>query len=149
MADNITLNAGSGGSDLDTTDVGGDVHVQHVAALERMGELLQVGVAAPLTVKRATGGRLDAGTINLVALVATKQIRVLSLVINSESTATFAIQDTTPTNLFGTGVAILVPGGHFTLPYNPHGWFDTTVSQGLDIVSTVEGFITAVIYCEV
>lgn len=80
------------------------------------------------------------GDNTLVAAVASKKIRVLSLQLVHAKSATPVgglIKSSTPTNLYGgTGrfpldnTGATGPGG-LTLPFNPLGWFETEVNTNL------------------
>jgi len=74
----------------------------------------------------------SSGVTNLVALVSSKKIRVLSLVLTANGAVNVKFQShATPTDI--TGLFYLSSTGGFVLPYNPTGWFQTLSGEALDI----------------
>jgi len=83
---------------------------------------------------------------SLVAAVATKKLRVRSVVINQGDTTPSAV--TFNSKGAGAGTAVYVPlkaaaNGGFVLNDNPKGWFETIAGEGLS-VSTGAGSTTSV-----
>lgn len=71
-------------------------------------------------------------TGTLVALVSSKQIRVLALSLMSNGTVNVKFQShASPTDI--TGLYYLIANTGFVLPYNPLGWFQTIAGEALDI----------------
>lgn len=88
-------------------------------------------------------------TAEVVAAVASKKIRVLSLALMSAGTATVRLTaDTTGTPVALSGLFPLIANVGFVLPFNPIGWcesttgknFGLTLSAGVD----VDGLLTYV-----
>jgi hypothetical protein len=91
---------------------------------------------------------IAAGTTDsaLVAAVAGKRIRVLSVIINQGDTTPSAV--TLNTKPAGSGTAIFPPlkaaaNGGFVIPYNPVGYTATGIGEGL-AVTTGAGSTTSV-----
>ena len=82
----------------------------------------------------------------LVAAVAGRKIRVLSIVINEGDTTPSSV--TFNTKPAGSGTSIYpvlkaAANGGFVIPENPFGWFETGVGEGLS-VTTGAGSATSV-----
>jgi hypothetical protein len=85
-----------------------------------------------LTPKFATITASSSGATTIVALVASKKIRVLSMALTANAAVNAKWQShTTPTDK--TGLFYLGAQGGFVLPYNPKGWFETVAGEALDI----------------
>ena len=74
----------------------------------------------------------------LIAAVAGKKIRVVSLVISPGTTATVSTFNSKPA---GAGVAISAPiypaaNQVVPLPFNPAGWFETASGEGLTVTTS-------------
>jgi len=76
-----------------------------------------------------------ATTTTVVALVATKKIRVLAmyLVVGGANNLNWQ-SHTTTTN--ADGVQDFAANGGIVLPFNPLGWFETTAGEALDLVTS-------------
>lgn len=72
------------------------------------------------------------GSGDTVALVASKKIRVLSLVIVVAGATTVKFQTGAASDL--TGAMSFAANGGVSLPYNPLGWFETTSGAKLNHV---------------
>jgi hypothetical protein len=114
-------------------------------------------LTAKYTVKRATITEAADGTVELVAAVTGKSIRIIALHIASVVSGAWYLQDDagTPVELIGGAATDILHSTNgavgdysFTLPWNPDGWAQTTKGQALDCVLTgdIAGCIT---YCEV
>jgi len=85
-----------------------------------------------LTPKFATITASSSGVTNLLALVSSKKLRVLSLALVANGTVNVKFQShVTPTDI--TGLFYLVANTGFVLPYNPLGWFQSISGEALDI----------------
>lgn len=85
---------------------------------------------------------------SVVALVATKKLRVLALVAQAGGTATditFQSNNTAKTALFANAATIPL-----VLPFNPSGWFETVAGEAIK-VTTGTGATTGIqlVYVEV
>ena len=74
----------------------------------------------------------SSGDNTLVAAVAGKKIRVLSCVLIAAGAVTTRFESGASGTAM-TGQMSLAANGGFTLPYNPHGWFDTTAGELLNL----------------
>lgn len=83
----------------------------------------------------------SATTTTLVALVAGKKIRILSLYLVSAAANTVTLQSHTTTTNSDGGLSYAANGG-IVLPFNPLGWFDTTVGEALDMVTSGAGQVS-------
>ena len=155
--------AKSGGSSLVGAGAAGDAlptDVETIAAgTNRIGGAYWVsgniidenGVS--LTVKRAFANVAASATdSNIVTAVASKKIRVLSVIALAGGTATNLTFNSKPAGA-GTAITPLLANaanGGEVLPPNPYGWFETTAGEGLT-VTTGAGSTTGilVIYVEV
>jgi hypothetical protein len=156
VADNILLNAGSGGSTLATDDLGGSpaVHIQRVKpAFGADGSATDVAAATPLPVdptpcgplKRAKISCATSGVNTLVAGVVSKKLRLISLALFSASGTAVSLyfheEDGAATGLLGDSdgkVTLDLDGGSgpsgFVLNHNPSGWIETpTAGKGLQL----------------
>jgi hypothetical protein len=70
----------------------------------------------------------SATTTTLVALQASKKIRILSMYLVSTAANTVTFQSHTTTTNADGGAAFAANGG-YVLPFNPIGWFDTTSGE--------------------
>lgn len=75
---------------------------------------------------------------SIVTATTGKKIRVLALVLLPAASATTVTFNTKPS---GSGTAISAAfacgaNGPLVLPYNPHGWFETVVSEGLTVTTS-------------
>lgn len=85
-----------------------------------------------LTPKFAKISTSSSGASEVVALVSSKKLRVISLALVANAAVNAKFQShTTPTDL--TGLFYLAANGGFVLPYNPVGWFESLSGQALDI----------------
>ena len=69
---------------------------------------------------------------DLVALVASKKIRVVSFFIVVTSAVTVKLQSGASSDL--TGAMPFGANGGISLPYNPNGWFQTVAGEKLNMV---------------
>jgi hypothetical protein len=72
------------------------------------------------------------GDNTLVALVAAKRIRVLSLFLVSAGTVTTRLESNAGGTAL-TGQMTLAVNSGFTLPFNAEGWFQTVAGQLLNL----------------
>lgn len=157
MADNTVLNLGTGGDTIRTEDVGGGVKIPvskiHVGASDVDGgpvtatnplAVSSVNVAGQVlsgstfqTVQYFAGDFGTSGSANqlIAPQGAATRIRVLSAHVMAPSPVMVRWLSTgsagTITNISGL-MPISVNEG-FVLPYNPHGWFQTRVNEGLNV----------------
>lgn len=99
---------------------------QHVVAETEGATIRESGTA--LTVKRAPFGVASSGENTLVAAVASKKIRVLSLAIIAAGAVNVYFNNATDGAVFGHAtnkITLDAGGAGFVLPHNPHGWFQT------------------------
>lgn len=91
------------------------------------GEVLQQKFA---NIATATSGDNE-----LVALVAAKKIRVVSIVVIATADVDAYFKSSGGTNIFGNGTHSidLTANMGFSLPFNPGGWFETDVGEALEI----------------
>jgi hypothetical protein len=77
----------------------------------------------------------SSGDNTLVTGVALKKIRVVSLFLIASGTVNAYFVDGGNTDLAGdtTNKIALVANSGFSLPFNPVGWFETTVGDSLDV----------------
>lgn len=104
---------------------------QHVAAELESSSLRAGGTA--LTPKFAPIAVASSGNNTMVAAVAAKKIRVLSMaVVATAAVSVFVCSDTTTSVIFGgsTNKIALAANGGFVLPFSPLGWFETGASTG-------------------
>lgn len=160
MADNTTLNLGSGGDVIRTEDVGGGVKVPvskiHIGASDVDGGPFTITNPFPVLSIDGTGQVLSGSTVQTVQYLsgdfgtsgsanqliapqgATNRIRVLSAHVMAPAPVMVRWLSTgsagTITNISGL-MPISVTEG-FILPYNPHGWFQTRVNEGLNVSLT-------------
>ena len=135
-------------------DPSSDVHsVQGVAS----------GTPVPVTDKQTSGTLSDAGTDRtvkyaiidaatsgdntLVAAVASRKIRVLSIFYVASAAVTTRVESGAGGTAL-TGQMQLAANGGFVLPYSPHGWFETAVNTLLNLelsgAISVDGALTYV-----
>ena len=93
---------------------------------EQETDVVYVGGSA-VTVKRAAIAAASSGENTLVAAVASKKIRVLSLAVIAASAVNVYFNNATDGAVFGgsTNKMNLAANGGFVLPHNAHGWFQT------------------------
>lgn len=72
------------------------------------------------------------GDNTLVAAVTDKKIRVLACVLIATTAVTARFESAAGGTAL-TGQMPLGANGGFTLPYNPHGWFETVAGQLLNL----------------
>lgn len=85
-----------------------------------------------LTPKFAKIVASSSGATTIVALVATKKIRVLAYKVIANAAVNVKWQShVTPTDL--TGLSYFAANCGEVLPYNPLGWFETISGEALDI----------------
>lgn len=149
MADNITLNSGSGGASLATDEIS-SVHHQRVKVQHGTdGTATDAAAASPLPTDAAlrtdaisSGGTLlvpkfanisaaSSGDNALVAAVASATIRVLSLAVVAAGEVDAYFHDGTDnlmgdaTNKLNLDVDGTAGARSLVLPFNPAGWFQT------------------------
>ncbi len=166
MADNTTLNSGSGGDTIGTDDIS-SVHYQRIKIIhgtngvndgDTAEELpLPVGAAlrtdvmqnanTALTPQYAAVSASSSGDNTLVAAVAGKNIRVLAYVLVASAAVTARFED-------GAGGAALSgqmqlgANGGVSAGFNPAGWFETSDNTLLNLelsgATSVDGHVTYV-----
>lgn len=81
---------------------------------------------------------------DLLALVASKRIRIVSMLVMAAADVTLTLRSGGSTAI--SGVLPLLAKSGFVLPYNPVGWFQTASGEKLDAVLggsvDVDGFFT-------
>ena len=150
MADNYVANAGSGGSTFASDDIGGTHHPRVKVEWGADGSANDAAVAAPLPVqatvesnqmtaggtvvtpKYATIAASTSGNNTIVAAVTSKKIRVLAAQLVASGTVNVKWQDGAG-GTDKTGLAYLVANTGYVLPYNPAGWFETSVTTLLNL----------------
>lgn len=104
--------------------------------------------ASTLVVRAAIDGATS-GNNTLVAAVAGKRIRVLSLVAVMTGTAVTIRFESAADGTALTGQMQPSAGGGFVLNFNPHGWFETLSGQLLNMelsgAQSVDGCLTYVL----
>jgi len=162
MADNITLNLGSGGSVLRTDD-DGTAHWQYVKVaygadntqtiVDTTNRLPVANVPSidpasgttALTTKFAVVNATASGDNTIVSAVTSKKIRVLSVVLVASGNVAAVWQSSTAGNISGT--MDLARRGGYALS-SPFGLFETTAGEALqlnlDSATTVSGHISYV-----
>ncbi|MBX3498105.1 MAG: hypothetical protein KF889_01575 [Alphaproteobacteria bacterium] len=120
---------------------------QHVVAEQETDTIRVAGTA--YTVKRAAIVAASSGENTLVAAVASKKIRVLSIAVISAAANNIYFNNATDGAVFGgsTNKIQLAANGGFVLPHNPHGWFQTGTNNealraNLSAASAVSGGLT-------
>ena len=143
MADNIDVTPGSGKT-VATTEIGGFQYQKIIAADPNTGTAVDVTAtvnvaqdtaaikngATSLTPKFAAISLAASGDI--LALVAAKKIRVVSLFLVVTSAVTVKFQSGASSDL--TGAMPFGANGGISLPYNPVGWFQTVSGEKLNMV---------------
>lgn len=86
-------------------------------------------ISAPFT------GGTTGGTI--VAAHSGKKIRLISLMILTDTAGNITVQDNTGTPIKFVGPAPVSDNGGFVLPHSPEGWGDTGVGKQIDVVLSV------------
>ncbi|OHB67561.1 MAG: hypothetical protein A2V70_08435 [Planctomycetes bacterium RBG_13_63_9] len=166
MADNIELNAGTGGAILATDDVA-SVHHQLVkleygadgaAAMVSASNPLPVDLVGNLTPKRAKISCAASGDNTLVAAVSGKRIRVLSIALIATDAVEVYFKSAGGTAIFADGTSPVPldkagasgPAG-MVLNFNPVGWLQTDVAdEALEVnLSAAVGVCGALTYVEV
>ena len=94
-----------------------------------------------LTPAKAKISISTATTTTLVAAVTSKKIRVLSMYLVCAAADTITLQSHTTTTNSDGGCSYAANGG-ISLPFNPLGWFDTTVGEALDMVTSAAGQVS-------
>lgn len=82
----------------------------------------------------------------VVAAVSAKRIRVLAAVMSPAAAVTGVTFNTKPGGA-GTAISALFTVAASTvqvLPYNPHGWFQTTAGEGLSATTSASGVATGI-----
>lgn len=106
-----------------------------IAATETTDKVITTdssGNLVELTPQRFVITASASGATTLVAAVATKRIRILSMVLLANDFVNVKFQSHgTPTDL--TGLLYLGSNGGFSAPYNPKGHFDTVSGEAFDI----------------
>jgi hypothetical protein len=104
------------------------------------------------TPKFASIAAASSGTNELVAAVASKKIRVVSLFLIAAGTVNAYFEDDANTALAGDGtnkIALIASSG-FSLNFNPVGWFETGSGQALEVnLSAATAVAGSVTYIEV
>ena len=104
------------------------------------------------TPKFANVSAASSGDNVLVAAVSGKILRVVNVFLISAGTVNAYFVDGGNTNLVGDGtnkIALIANSG-FVLPFSPLGWFETTLSESLDInLSDTIAVVGAITYIEV
>ncbi len=77
---------------------------------------------------------------DILALVALKRIRVISLELIASATVTIKFQSGASTDL--TGVMTVIVGVPLVLPWCPLGWFQTAVGEKLNVVQASAGTVS-------
>ena len=168
MADNTTLNLGTGGDNIATDDISG-VKFQRVKVIHGNDGVNDGDVSEtnPLPVQAGldSGQVWDAGvslapkftainaTTNgdntIVAAVASKKIRVLAYSFVADAAVGVAFEDGAGGTELSGQMAVVQNGG-VVMPFNPVGWFETSVNTLLnletDAVANVRGHL---VYVEV
>jgi hypothetical protein len=96
-----------------------------------MTNVMHDGTTA-LTPKFAIIDEATSGDNELVALVASKKIRVLSLMMMAAGTVTARFESGASGTAL-SGQMNLVANTGFTLPFNPVGWFETASGASLNL----------------
>lgn len=168
MADNTTLNPGSGGDTIATDDISGvkfprgkitigadGVNDGDVSAANPMPASLPSGQqlisdGQILTVKRAAIATASGTTHTLIAAVASKKLRILALLVQPSVQDTVRFYDGAPTTTPLSGPLIMAAIGVSTFTWNPHGHFET--AAGNAFTCTTAGSVSvngSVVYVEV
>jgi hypothetical protein len=88
------------------------------------------------------------GSADTVALVSSKKIRIVSMFFVVAGATTVKFQTGATTDL--TGAQSFAINGGISLPYNPVGWFETTVGAKLNhVLGASVGIAGALTYIEV
>ncbi len=115
----------------------------HVATELETGSMRSAGTA--VTPKFAAISGSTSGDNTLVAAVASKKIRVLSMFIVSAGTTTVRFESGAGGTAL-TGVMSFIANTGFSLPYNPVGWFETAsntlLNMELNAAVQVSGSLT-------
>jgi hypothetical protein len=97
----------------------------------------------PLTGKVTVSS--SSGQKAVVAAVSGKKILVLSVIVTTDTAQIIKFQSASTDITASHPVAA---SGGFVLPYNPCGWFETIVSQALNInLSTTSSLGATIVYC--
>lgn len=164
MADDITLNTGSGGSVVATDEITNRHYQKNKLTFGADGTATDVGSktsnpfpvgfdrtqaqveAAPssdvimvdgveVTVERALISTAAAATATLVAATPAKKIRVLAVFI-ANTTAQSLTFKSAAGGTAKTGAMPLATLGQLALPFNAHGWFETIAGELLELAQS-------------
>ena len=106
----------------------------------------------PLTPKYAAIAAATADDNTLVAAVSGKKIRVLALAVIAGAAGNIYFQSAAAGDVIFGGSANkiqLAANGGFVLPFNPAGWFETDVSELLNMNASSTGpFSGGLVYVE-
>ena len=166
MADNSTLNSGSGGDTIGTDNIS-SVHYQRVKIIHGTdgvndgdtAEELPLPVSAALrtdvmqnantalTPKYAIIDAATSGNNTLIAAVAAKNIRVLAYVLVASDAVTARFEDGAGGTAL-SGQMQLGANGGVSAGFNPAGWFETSDNTLLNLelsdATSVDGHLTYV-----
>lgn len=95
-------------------------------------------------VKKAVISGVTGSNQTLVASVAGKKIRLISLLAAITANGTVTLHDNASTPNALTGTIPVNAGAPLELPYHPSGWGDTAVDQALEVdvgTSTINGVL--------
>lgn len=98
-------------------------------AVSAESSTIYVGTTAA-TPKFATISTSSSGATEIVAAVTDKKIRVIAAALMANGTVNVKWQSAATDK---TGLAYLVVNTGYVLPFNPVGWFQTAVSEALNI----------------
>jgi hypothetical protein len=122
-----------------------------MAGFETSAELsgaVMVDFDTPLLVKYAAIDAASSGDNTAVAAVTGKKIRVLSAFFTMTGTAVTIRFESGAGGTALTGQMTPAQGQTITLPYNPHGWFETAAGSLLNLelggAQSVDGSLTYV-----
>ncbi len=165
MADNLELNAGSGGATARTDEISAGLHVAavklytgadgvdggfasdtnraHVGASIESSSMTVAGVN--VTPKYAVIDAATSGDNTLVAAVTAKKVRVLALYLVAAGTVNVRFESGAGGTAL-SGQMNLVANTGFVLPFNPAGWFETASNTLLNLelsaAISVDGTLT-------
>ncbi len=168
MADNITLNSGSGGSTLAADDISNVYHqrIKLVSGTDGTNEYSDdVCATAPLPVtvypqsQKVFEGinscaptfykvSVAAGSTTSIIAAGTGKIRVLAMVLTAETAAGTIEFKSGAGGTSLTGAMTIADDAALILPFNPVGWFETASATLLELVTVGCALRGSIVYID-
>lgn len=143
MADNVTIDSGSGGPSVATDDIASAqyqrIKLIHGADGVNDGDISKTnplpvgdGIRSVPICTAAEISIASSGDNTIVSGTASQTIRVHSLILYFHGDVSIKIKDSTPTTLFGTVAVPMKAYGSITLDFRAEPWFKT--ASGKDLI---------------